>query len=196
MKHSMVIEDLRKDYLKWKCAVISAGYKSEIDTVKNRHFNNQTSHHFKIQYIYTVLNAGIKNQVAENIFEKYLENGIEAINHEGKRKAIEELQNNYKEWFRKLKSKNTIEEKLDYLESLSWIGKVTKYHLARNLGIDVAKPDRHLKRVSKKYGFDDVQEFCEEISNMTGDRVGVVDVVVWRYCNLGLISYDRQEVKE
>lgn len=41
---------------------------------------------------------------------------------------------------------------LETLRGLSYIGPVTQYHLAKNLGIDVAKPDRHLVRISTLLG--------------------------------------------
>ena len=73
------------------------------------------------------------------------------------------------------------------METLPWIGPITKYHLARNLGIDVAKPDRHLVRLAKRFGYNEstgVQQMCEELAERTRDRIGVVDVVLWRYANL------------
>ncbi len=86
-----------------------------------------------------------------------------------------------KQWFEKLQHSPC---KIIYLGSLPFIGDITKYHLARNLGIDVAKPDRHLTRLAKIFHYDDVQEMCKYLSDKTGDRIGTVDVVLWRYCTL------------
>lgn len=67
---------------------------------------------------------------------------------------------------------------------LKFIGPVTRYHLARNIGADVAKPDRHIIRIAIKYGYPEtpegVQDFAQRVSTLTGERVGVVDVVLWR----------------
>lgn len=138
---------------------------------------------FLLEYVYVVLNSGMKNQVAEKIYRRFLEEGSKSIRHEGKRKAIVKAQLYYKTWFKELKHGSVL-EKLDYLETLPWIGPITKYHLARNLGIDVAKPDRHLQRIADHFKYNDVQKMCNTLSLMTGERVGVVDVVLWRFCNL------------
>ncbi len=61
------------------------------------------------------------------------------------------------------------------------IGPITTWHLAKNLGLDVVKPDRHLSRLAKKFGFKDAFEVCREISRVTGEPRSVVDVVMWRY---------------
>lgn len=73
---------------------------------------------------------------------------------------------------------------VDYLRSFDFIGPATGYHLAKNLGLSVSKPDRHLCRVAEVSGFDSVQHLCEEISMATGDPVPVVDLVIWRFATL------------
>ena len=73
---------------------------------------------------------------------------------------------------------NPIEE----LSALPFIGKTTVWHLAKNLGCNVAKPDRHLVRVAEKFEFDCVQEFCRYLARHTGEKVSVIDIVIWRYC--------------
>jgi len=123
----------------------------------------------------------MKNQVAEKIFENWCKNGESAINHEGKRKAIEFVKKYRHEIMEELR--NT-DNHLAVLEELSWIGKITKYHLARNIGLDYAKPDRHLIRIAEQYGFKDVQAMCKYISEYYDERIGVVDVILWRYCNM------------
>lgn len=134
---------------------IDHGYQHEIDIVMERKFHNQTHETFLFEYIFVVVSSGMKNQVAQGIFESCKKIGSKAIGHPGKRKAVVKAQLYYKTWFRELKSCGSIQEKLDYLETLPWIGPITKYHLARNLGIDVAKPDRHLKRIAEHFGYTD-----------------------------------------
>lgn len=68
-----------------------------------------------------------------------------------------------------------------FLEELPMIGKVTSFHLAKNIGFPVAKPDRHLVRIASACGYGDVQEFCEHIGTRVGEKVTVVDLVLWRY---------------
>ncbi len=70
---------------------------------------------------------------------------------------------------------------LDFLAQLPFIGPVTVWHLAKNLGLDVAKPDRHLVKIARDFGYSCVQKFCAEIANSTGDRLAVVDLILWRF---------------
>jgi hypothetical protein len=175
-------------YKNIKNYLMQNGYKNEIEFVENRTFDDMTADDFFNQYVYVLCNSGMKNQVAEQIYNKYLKYGASAINHFGKKQAIELAKVMYRIWFSSLDLRLTDEKKLEFIGGLPWIGQITKYHLARNLGIDVAKPDRHLSRLAKKLGYDNVQKMCKEISERTGDRIGTVDVVLWRASNLGLVE--------
>ena len=68
-----------------------------------------------------------------------------------------------------------------FLCSVPYIGPVTWRHLAKNLGVRVAKPDRHLVRVARATSRPSVDALCEEISAWLGEPVPVVDVVLWRW---------------
>ncbi len=70
---------------------------------------------------------------------------------------------------------------IDFLECLNYIGPVTKYHLAKNLGVNTGKPDRHLERISNILGYEYPNKLCKEISKATGEKMSVVDLVLWRY---------------
>jgi hypothetical protein len=70
------------------------------------------------------------------------------------------------------------------LGQLPFIGPVTSYHLAKNLGIDVVKRDRHLVRLALYLGFESPEEMCAKVGRQIGEPVSVVDVVLWRYCTL------------
>jgi hypothetical protein len=67
------------------------------------------------------------------------------------------------------------------LRRFPYIGPVTAFHLAKNIGCDVAKPDRHLVALGARLGFDDVHSMCARISELAGDPVKVVDIVLWRH---------------
>jgi hypothetical protein len=62
-----------------------------------------------------------------------------------------------------------------------YIGAVTAFHLAKNLGADVAKPDRHLVRLAASQGFPDVHSLCSTIAKETGDPLRIVDIILWRF---------------
>ena len=183
----MEISKVGQFYTTAKKYCIDHGAAQEIEFVTNtirKGFEKETADNFFMQYMYVVINSGMKNQIAEDIYKKAIINGLTAIGHPGKRKAIQEAQLQYKYWFNELKAKDSVEEKLEYLGTLPWIGPITKYHLARNIGIDVAKPDRHLVRIASHFGYSDVQKMCKDISEQTGDRIGVVDIVLWRAMNM------------
>lgn len=67
------------------------------------------------------------------------------------------------------------------LQKLSFIGPITSWHLAKNLGLDVAKPDRHLIRLSERLGFQSADHLCRELAATTGEKTKVIDLIVWRY---------------
>ena len=65
------------------------------------------------------------------------------------------------------------------------LGSTTKFHLAKNLGVDCAKPDIWLKRVAAESG-EDVQHLCAHLAQSTGDKRAIVDSVIWRACQSGI----------
>ena len=66
------------------------------------------------------------------------------------------------------------------LRRFSYIGPVTAWHLAKNLGFDVAKPDRHLVRISRAFNFASPTQLCETLADATGEPVKVIDIALWR----------------
>ncbi len=67
------------------------------------------------------------------------------------------------------------------LQSLPYIGSITSLHLAKNLGLDVAKPDRHLVRLARQFGYTSTSDLCSDIANATGEQVKVIDLALWRF---------------
>jgi len=166
---------------------IKAGYSWEIETVQNRYFTDVDAPEFLVAYVFCVLNVGMKNQIAQKMFDKFCESNcdLNTIRHPYKRKAIGDAIEKFPFWYASLLNCSTDIDRVEFLDTLPMIGAITKYHLARNLGMDVAKPDRHLVRLMKRFQFDDVQEMCKYVSDIVGERIGTVDVVLWRALNLG-----------
>jgi hypothetical protein len=173
--------DLLAFYKMAKQVCIDDGFEREIKFVEERKFENQTADDFARQFMYVILNSGMNNKIAEGMYTTAMKHGLQAIGHPGKRAAIIEGFANKEKWFETLRSKGTVDEKLAYLETLPWIGPITKYHLARNLGIDVAKPDRHMVRIANQFNYPNIQKMCEYLSLQTGDRIGSIDVTLWRF---------------
>lgn len=82
--------------------------------------------------------------------------------------------------FANMRSAITIDP-IGELGGLPFIGPITVWHLAKNLGLDVAKPDRHLVRISKFLGFTSAADLCHAVAKETGESIKVVDLVFWRY---------------
>jgi len=168
-----------------KKSVIDSGYSQEIEWCKNLpRIENITKLDFFSQYTWVVINSGMNNNIAKKIFNRFWNNGnfdFNAIKHPHKNKSVIKVFNRLERHLQNLKrSKN----RLKYIESLPHIGKITKYHLARNLGLDYAKPDRHLVRISLLFKYNNVQKFCKIISDLSGDKIGLVDLILWRFATL------------
>ncbi len=73
-------------------------------------------------------------------------------------------------------------ENLDAPEKLSklpYIGKVTCFHLGRNIGLlDCVKPDLHLIRMAKHWGYKTCEEMCRAVQP-EGVPLGIVDLAFW-----------------
>jgi hypothetical protein len=74
---------------------------------------------------------------------------------------------------------------IETLKQLPYIGPVTGFHLAKNLGFSCAKPDRHLTRLAASFGFADAHQLCKVIFEATSDPINLVDLVLWRSAEQG-----------
>lgn len=71
---------------------------------------------------------------------------------------------------------------IEALEELPGIGRITKFHLAKNIGLaDTVKPDRWLERAARKCKAASVEELVDYLSEKFESSRHVVDVVLWRY---------------
>lgn len=180
------------DYEQMKKTLIERGYSSEIEWANNIK-QPETSLYFFCEYAWVILNSGMKEQIADKIWGKICDaiNRDDKVNtvfnHAGKSKAIQDAWDNrfkiFDDYLSVLIKGNDI---MEWFETLPYIGKITKYHLAKNLGIDVCKPDRHLVRIAERCDTTP-DELCRRLSNESGDKVACVDVVLWRMANLGLL---------
>ena len=180
-----VIEmDIFEYYKQAQDRVISAGYQDEIDRIRDLpKFEECTADQFFGEYVWCVLSAGMREQTVQKIWDNYFEKRDSlVIGHLGKRKAIVAGSKKYVQWFKELRSSK---DPIEYLQTLPYIGKTTKYHLARNIGIDCVKPDRHMVRLSDYFGFENPLEMCLEIQkHIPDEKLGIIDLILWRYCNL------------
>ena len=184
--------------------VIRAGYEHEIDWQSDLNIEYITETDFLREAAWVVLSAGFRESVVRkcfqgvskaflhwrsakriNAYRKRCQNrAISVFGNRRKIKAITEIvkrvANDDIECIKmKIKSRG-----VEYLQELPYIGPVTSHHLAKNLGLCVVKPDRHLVRMAHITGHNSPMEMCSEVAGSVGDSLAVVDLVFWRYATL------------
>jgi hypothetical protein len=174
-------------FIRAESRVESAGYADEIKWVKNiPPFETCTPERFFEQYIWCVLNLGVREQTMRdeyNQFMKTLDVNIIHNRFKKKKQAAAQLAiDNFMRWYGELKC---AKDPVAYLQTLPLIGKTTKWHLARNIGIDCVKPDRHLLRLAAFYNYPSPTSLVKEIQVIAPEyKLGVIDLILWRDCNL------------
>jgi hypothetical protein len=159
-----------------------------------------TAVEFALETIYVICNSGMKHTVARGIYDRVvaqIKSGGDAIHvfkHKGKAGAIDRIWRDRALLHRGFKMLPTDRDRLDYLRGLPWIGSITCYHLAKNFGAQVAKPDVHLQRLARREGTTP-QLMCERIAKATGYRVPAVDTALWRACATGIIDSRTGRIK-
>ena len=191
-------------YLTAKEAVVARGFAWEIDWQAERRLDRIDESEFLRESAWTVLSAGFRETVVRRLFapicDAFLGLKSAAViqtNRVGCRRAALRVFNNHRKidaivdiacvvadsGFEVIR-RRIQEEDVRFLQTLPYIGSITAFHLAKNLGLPVVKPDRHLQRIAKAAGFGSPRELCELISECVGEPVQVVDIVLWRYATL------------
>lgn len=180
------------------------GYGKEIRWQQGIDFAKVNERSFIKELTWVILSSGMKEQTIRNVFNKltpifddwesakiihehkkecYSE-ALQVFNHPKKISAIiDSIDIIHSIGYDRLK-RRIRKAPLETLKRFPYIGPVTVFHLAKNIGIPVAKPDRHLVRIAKSVGYDSVQDFCSNISKIYGDSIPVVDIVFWRFANI------------
>lgn len=173
---------------------------------------------FAAHCVYVILAGGFSQRTAKKIHEKILnvlsgvgadfDSLIQIFNNKNKISAICKIWDNRKNFCDGYYVLNTLNDKLTYLQKLPHIGKITANHLARNLGEDIVKYDIWIQRLGVRFvNQPDLSEkinngdLCEDIKcacdemfahlvRETGLPRGYIDVVLWKSCQVKLISMD------
>ncbi len=178
----------RKLFAKIDRAVRKAGYAAAIEWSENIK-PPTTAAELAAEAIYVICNSGMSNRVAVPIFERCMtalrrgESAPAVLGHREKAAAIDKIWRRRVALFRKLRRTDDL---IEFCARLPWLGPVTKYHLAKNLGANVAKPDVHLNRLAEREGVT-AQELCERLAQETGYRAATIDLILWRACADGII---------
>lgn len=145
---------------------------------------------FAFEVIYVICNSGMRHTVARQIYDRVvsaIEDGKSArraFGHKGKAAAIDMI---WRERKRLFNCYLAAADKVMWAETLPWIGPITAYHVAKNFGAQVAKPDVHLQRLADREGTTP-QLMCERLARETGHKVPAIDTVLWRACATGVID--------
>lgn len=148
---------------------------------------------FAREAIFVICNSGMKHTVARKIFDRVMlaldrdEPARSVFGHTGKAAAIEKIWISRERLFAAFSGLASDRERLDFCAQMPWIGDITKYHLAKNFGIDVAKPDVHLDRLARAIGTTP-QSMCAGLAAATGYRIATVDLILWFACARGVID--------
>lgn len=203
-RQQSIVEKLANFYMDARLLVIAAGYASEIDWQEEVNYEGLTEKLFLQEAGWVILSSGMRESVIRNKFshiskaffewesaEKIVQNrntcfanSIVHFRHPRKIGSIIEIAFQVTQYgFPRIKDK-ILEDGISYIMSLPYMGPATSYHLAKNIGFDVSKPDRHLRRITKAVGYHSPQQLCSDIAGITGDKVSVIDLVLWRFATL------------
>ena len=180
-------------YLLLKNWITSLGYSDDITWAESI-VECQSADEFAREHAFVVCNSGMRAKTATQIFRRVmqaLEEGrplSEVFGHERKCFAIQFVHDHKEELFARYQEIEGKEYKLAFLETLPHIGGIVKYHLGKNFGLQICKPDRHLVRIAAFYDTTP-DELCAALSLATGDKIPTVDTVIWRAASLEIIRF-------
>ena len=163
-QRSQFAKRLAEIYLTFKEILLTLGYADEIDWQQTRRLEAITESDFMTEASWVILSAGLSNLVVERVFPKISEayhwwtsaskvanntqicekRSLSIFRNPRKINALSQMCVKICDiGFNKIII-NLIEIGPSYLSIFPFIGPVTSLHLAKNLGYDVVKPDRHL----------------------------------------------------
>lgn len=197
-------ERISHAYLFAKNYIISKGYAGEIDWQSSLCYESLDEQTYLQEIAWVILASGMNDKVVRKVFpaiksimfnfesselickqkEDCCKKALEVFNHVGKISAIIHVAE-----FIQTKSFGFLKEKLkvegiSFIKTFPYMGNATSLHLAKNIGLDVVKPDRHLVRIATLLGFDSPADLCELIATQIQERVSLIDLVLWRYATL------------
>lgn len=175
-------------------------YQEEMDRISSTRFEDVTPNHFFQEYVWVVHATGFSAKAVgafmprlmlayghwENLGLESADEVVERVrkvcNNPQKIKAVRSMASKMNlgvlngGWE---KFRDTRLSKVEQLSDLPYIGKITMFHLGRNIGLlECVKPDLHLIRMAKHWGYDDCESMCKAVRPV-GMPLGIVDLVFW-----------------
>ena len=197
-------EQLASAYLLAKESVIRRGFSDEIDWQYDRDIREVNVPSFLAEYAWVVLCCGMRERTVRSVFggivtafqqwrldailaesvERCMNNALKTFANPAKIGAIGEVASALANGAIVVEDIVFGDAPLRELQQLPFVGPVTVYHLAKNLGLNVCKPDRHLVRLARAFEFATVDELCNAIASSLDEKLSVVDIVLWRYLSI------------
>jgi hypothetical protein len=185
-------------------SVRAAGFAWEAEWQRQRVFETFTERDFLRESAWVVLCSGFREASVRRVFDYIslcfcdwesateitrnqracIETAASAFANQRKLGAIASIASVVDEHGFGLVKAELFKDPINKLQVFPFIGPITSWHLAKNLGFNVAKNDRHLARLATAHGFADAHDLCELISNATCEPQKVVDIVLWRFATL------------
>ncbi|MDR0443708.1 MAG: hypothetical protein LBH44_09900 [Treponema sp.] len=216
----------KESFFSLEAQIKEAGFGKDLEIMKSRLFEKEelSAEEFAKRVIYVVLAGGFKQQTAKKIYHEMMlflqsssseiEKGnlyhelLKIFGNKKKINAIVDIWQNQEKYCHGYKSLRNapVEAKLSFLSQLPHIGKITKNHLARNLGEDVPKYDIWVQRLGVAFsGRKDLEckidnsrlnaeivkvcdDMFEHIKQETGLPIGYIDLVLWRACEQHILK--------
>lgn len=185
-----------------------------LDNLQNRKI--YTPDEFAFHCTYVILAGGFSQKTAKKIHQTIIDliktHGasfdvlIKTFNNKNKINAICNIWENRHNFCSEYYTQKLLTDRLNYLQKLPHIGKITANHLARNLGEDVVKYDIWIQRLGCLFAQKpelsaqinnanlncDIKTACDNmfthLYNETKLPRGYIDVVLWKSLQQGLIK--------
>lgn len=191
-------------FLYAKQCVIESGYSDEILWQESTNFNLIDEKTFLREAAWVILNSGMRESLIRRIFgrisacffkwesaekiarkkERCISKALAIFNNVGKITAIATLAEDvYRKGIERVKIEIK-ETGINRIMFYPFMGRATSYHFAKNIGLNFAKPDRHLLKIAAVAGYECPQEMCQELANEIGEKTSVIDLIFWRFATL------------
>lgn len=204
MHNPIATGTLASAYIKAKLKVLASGFGSEIIWQKTVRIEELTETDLLRECAWVILSSGMRESVVRRKFpgigeaffdwasareivwyrDHCVRSALLCFRNERKIEAIaQSAQIIDAKGFEALRE-DIARNPIAALQQFPYIGPTTSFHMAKNIGISVAKPDRHLRRLATLSGYEQPADLCRAIAEYIGDPVSVVDIVLWRFATL------------
>jgi hypothetical protein len=195
------LRQIAKAYYVAKQALLRQGYAEELDWQCSLSIGDLKEQEFLREAAWVILSSGMSETVIRSKFDDISraffdwtsakviatnardckERAFCHFGHSSKLDAIVDIACHVENAGFAAVVERVIDRGVDYLRQFAFLGPATSYHLAKNIGLPVAKPDRHLTRIASALGYQCVQQLCADIASATEETIPMIDIVLWRF---------------